>query len=288
MSQSHNNPGKQPGLIDSLRGLLRQRPRAHPRSSETGRQIIEAEQQRSPHIWKLVVQLVPIWVLLVVVILIEPSLPLRGAKAIIDQIGRWARGEPSITQVEPVFIIQGGEVPISTALPPPNWSLEIAPVFTPEVSHWSKEIGNWSTTYRIKPNLIATLIQIESCGNPLAVSQAGAQGLFQVMPLHFAEGENAFDAPTNAARGLLYFGQMLATANGDVGLALAAYNGGPSVFTSSPSEWPEETQGYQFWGSGIYEEAEQGMTESPTLLDWLDSGGDSLCKSAREALGLAP
>jgi len=288
MSGSQPPANKSPNLIDTVRGLFQKRPRAYTRNSETGREIIQQQRAESPNIWKLIIQLLPIWALLIVVVAIEPALPLRGAKAIINWTARLINGDAQSDQAEPVFIIEGGAVPISTALPPPNWSLDIAPVFTPEVSHWSKEIGNWSVSYRIKPNLIATLMQIESCGNPLAISPAGAQGLFQVMPLHFAEGENAFDPPTNAARGLLYFGQMLATANGDVGLALAAYNGGPSVFTSSPDEWPEETQGYQFWGSGIYEDAEQGLSESPTLLDWLDVGGDSLCQHAREALGITP
>ena len=39
----------------------------------------------------------------------------------------------------------------------------------------------------LDPDIIATIIQIESCGNPAARSTAGAQGLFQVMPFHFEE-----------------------------------------------------------------------------------------------------
>src|SRR5947207_12589835 len=57
---------------------------------------------------------------------------------------------------------------------------QIASIFTPEVLHWSPLISAWAAAYNVDPNLIATVIQIESCGNPSAVSPSGAQGLFQV------------------------------------------------------------------------------------------------------------
>ena len=125
----------------------------------------------------------------------------------------------------------------------------------------------------------------ESCGNPNAVSEQGAQGLFQVMPLHFAQDESPFDPDTNAQRGLQFFADMYAAANGDPGLTFAAYNAGSSVLEQSPSAWPEETQYYQFWGSGIFEEAERGLDQSPTLLEWLMAGGAELCNQAAEELG---
>src|SRR6516164_565375 len=55
---------------------------------------------------------------------------------------------------------------------------QLASVFTPEVMHWSPLIYAWASAYNVDPNLIATVIQIESCGNPNAVSNSGAQGLF--------------------------------------------------------------------------------------------------------------
>src|SRR5260221_12692591 len=63
-------------------------------------------------------------------------------------------------------------------------------VFTPQVQYWSPLIHAWAQAYHVDPNLIATVIQIESCGDPTAVSLAGAQGLFQVMPGHFGAGED--------------------------------------------------------------------------------------------------
>ncbi|HRE47854.1 MAG TPA: hypothetical protein PLD47_09015, partial [Aggregatilineales bacterium] len=51
----------------------------------------------------------------------------------------------------------------------------IAPTFTPEVQFWSPYILRWSATYGVDPNILATVIQIESCGHYLVSSPVGAQ-----------------------------------------------------------------------------------------------------------------
>ena len=248
---------------------------------------VKEEQNQPLSFWGWMLRFLPVWGLLIVILIVAPSLPIQAAKSVIGWIGNLFPDSPP-PSVEPVFIVENPEaIPPQSDLPTPNWSLEIASFFTPEVQYWRDSIARWSLTYRIRPNMIATLIQIESCGDPTVVSQAGAQGLFQVLPLHFAEGEDPFNPETNARRGLEYFAEMLANANGDPGLAFADYNGGPSVFYTSPAEWPRETQDYQFWGSGIYEEAEMDLRESPTLLEWLAAGGASLCQQAAITLGLS-
>ena len=157
----------------------------------------------------------------------------------------------------------------------------LSPVFTPEVQFWAEEISVWASSYQLDPNLIATVIQIESCGNASISSPAGAQGLFQVMPFHFAPGEDMLDVQTNARRGLEYLKTGLTLAGGDVGLALAGYNGGHGVISRAWSSWPVETQRYYTWGSGIYAETVSGV--SPTLETWLAAGGSALCARASES-----
>ena len=78
------------------------------------------------------------------------------------------------------------------------------PIFTPSVQHWGTQIVAWGHEYGIDPNLIATVMQIELCGDLSAGSSAGAQGLFQVMPFHFQDGQDHFDPETNAQVGLGY------------------------------------------------------------------------------------
>jgi soluble lytic murein transglycosylase-like protein len=162
----------------------------------------------------------------------------------------------------------------------------ISPIFTPEVQHWGKQIVGWAATYTLDPNLIATVMQIESCGNPQAVSGSEAQGLFQVMPFHFEAGEAMLDPEINARRGLTYLAEGLARAGDKPGLALAGYNGGHSLIDKFWSEWPAETQRYYYWGSGIYADVKAGGSTSPTLDEWLAAGGASLCERAKAELGI--
>jgi soluble lytic murein transglycosylase-like protein len=164
----------------------------------------------------------------------------------------------------------------------------LAPLFTPEVLYWEDQIISWSKKYAVDPNLVATIMQIESCGDPKATSHAGAAGLFQVMPFHFVNGENAYDPDTNARRGLGYLANVLNARQNDARLALAAYNGGLAGTSKSENLWPAETQRYTYWGSDIYKDALKGKKTSPRLQEWLNAGGASLCAQAANRLDLNP
>lgn len=162
----------------------------------------------------------------------------------------------------------------------------ISPVFSREVRHWEPQIAAWAADHGLDPDIVATIMQIESCGDPLALSHAGAHGLFQVMPFHFAAGEDLFDPDTNAFRGLSFYSEVLGMVDGNIGLGLAGYNGGPRTALSAWNSWPSETQRYYTWGTGIYEDAKAGLMESPTLAKWMAAGGSSLCQQAANRLGL--
>lgn len=164
-------------------------------------------------------------------------------------------------------------------------STSLSPIFTPEIHYWGPQIIRWAADYNLDPNLVATVMQIESCGNPDARSSAGAMGLFQVMPFHFSTFENPFDPDTNARRGMSYLRRSLIAAEGNPGLALAGYNGGISVISKPQSQWADETQRYLYWGSGIYSDAVNGATESPRLNEWL-SRASGMCNRARDKLNL--
>lgn len=160
----------------------------------------------------------------------------------------------------------------------------IAPLFTAEVQHWDSEIAEWSATYEIDANFIATIMQIESCGHPTVGSSAGAQGLFQVMPFHFETGENMHDPNTNAHRGLSYMQYCLGRTGGDHARALACYNGGHVTVNREYHQWAHETRRYYVWGFGIYVDAQNNQSTSQTLTDWLEAGGSNLCVRAAQAL----
>lgn len=169
----------------------------------------------------------------------------------------------------------------------PQVELQLSPIFMPSVQYWKDNLITWASDENLDPNLAATVMQIESCGNPNAHSGAGAMGLFQVMPFHFEANEKPYNPDTNALRGLGYLADGMAASGGHAGLALAGYNGGLGIINRSYEDWPYETQRYYRWGSGIYREASSGWESSPTLSAWLSAGGQSLCTSAEEALGIA-
>jgi soluble lytic murein transglycosylase-like protein len=162
----------------------------------------------------------------------------------------------------------------------------ISPIFTREVQHWSKDIVRWANAASIDPNLLAVVMQIESCGDPRALSRAGASGLFQVMPFHFHLGENPFNPDTNALRGTSYLARSLEAAGGNARLALAGYNGGIGVISRGEWNWSAETNRYVRFGAPIYEDAKKGVTSSPTLEEWYRQYGAGLCRQAGNRLGI--
>ena len=162
----------------------------------------------------------------------------------------------------------------------------LSPIFTEEVQHWANDIVRWASAASVDPNLAAVVMQIESCGDPRALSRSGAIGLFQVMPFHFHLGENPYNPDTNALRGMDYLSRSLTTGNGNARLALAGYNGGIGVISRSERNWPAETKRYVYYGAPIYEDARSGAVSSPMLEEWYGKYGAGLCNQAHKRLGL--
>ena len=180
------------------------------------------------------------------------------------------------------------EAAIESSAQSSNQSSSLAPFFAPSVLYWEDDIIRWADDFGIDPNLLATVMQIESCGDPHATSHAGAMGLFQVMPYHFAAGEDPYKPNINAKRGIGYLEKALQTYNSDIRLAFASYNGGIGTAAKAEIHWPQETIRYVHWGTGIYDEASKGKQNSTRLDEWMGAGGYSLCNQANEALGITP
>lgn len=83
----------------------------------------------------------------------------------------------------------------------------------------------------ISSPLLKALIHVESYFDPKAVSKKGALGLMQIMPqnLDLLEISDPFDPWQNIMGGARYLKSMLERFSGQLDLALAAYNAGPTA-----------------------------------------------------------
>jgi len=117
----------------------------------------------------------------------------------------------------------------------------------------TKKLGE---EFGVDSALINAIIKIESNFNPYAVSKAGAMGLMQLMPAT-AEGlgvEDPYDINQNLSGGIRLIKGLIESFDGDLKLALAAYNAGSARVKEYGGIPPiEETQNFVSKVLSIYD-----------------------------------
>lgn len=106
-----------------------------------------------------------------------------------------------------------------------NW--HTVPLYTRPFAQW---IAKAADEHQLDPALIRAVIHAESSFRPSAISRKGAVGLMQLMPATAKQlGVSDASVPEhNIAAGSRYLAGLLKQHNGELPLALAAYNAGSS------------------------------------------------------------
>ncbi len=107
----------------------------------------------------------------------------------------------------------------------------------------------------LAPRLVQAVVQVESGYNVKARSHKGAMGLMQLMPETARElnVSDAYDAEQNVRGGTTYLRRMLRKFSGNLTMALAAYNAGPTAVEKYGGVPPyRETRNYVRKVLGLY------------------------------------
>jgi hypothetical protein len=110
---------------------------------------------------------------------------------------------------------------------------------------FGREIRGAAKRYELDSLLLASIVEAESSFRPDAVSDKGALGLMQLMPLHFDATDQPLDPTVNLNLGARYLRELRNRYDGDLELALAAYHAGPGTIDRFGGFPPyRETQRY--------------------------------------------
>jgi soluble lytic murein transglycosylase-like protein len=100
-----------------------------------------------------------------------------------------------------------------------------------DITRYDHLIAKASQKYNVEPALIKAVIKAESNFNHRAVSPKGARGLMQLMPATASslQVQDSFHPENNIEGGVRYLRYLIKYFNGNLPLALAAYNAGENA-----------------------------------------------------------
>jgi len=133
-----------------------------------------------------------------------------------------------------------------------------------------------ATLYSVSPGLVRAIVETESGFDPLAVSQAGATGLMQLTPGTAGRlgVTDCFDVRQNLFAGTRHLRELLDAYDGDLTLAIAAYNAGKTAVA-------------RYGGVPPYPETREYVRRVAALALAHDAVPASLDPKASEPVGLA-
>ena len=200
----------------------------------------------------------------------------------------------SQSQIVPVEDVAGHRVFVNANMSG-NQPEEFGAAGSPSTSAASRRLGSQPHAIRqavqeeagrakVDPKLVRAIIQVESDGNPKAISSKGAQGLMQLIPATARRFgvDNPFDPSQNIHGGVTYLRYLLDLFKGNVPLTLAAYDAGEHRVIRTGGIPPiPETQNYVRKVTALYQasggsnglESSAGQPRTAAIYRFVDSSG---------------
>ena len=141
--------------------------------------------------------------------------------------------------------IPGPATPFNVALGQAQGQVRLRPASG--TAAYDDLIRKYAGQYGVDPAVVRAVMDAESDGNPRCTSNKGAMGLMQLMPEELKQYgiTDPYDPEQNIRGGVQQLSEKLRLFNGDLRLALAAYNAGSGAVRHHGGIPPyPETQGY--------------------------------------------
>jgi soluble lytic murein transglycosylase-like protein len=145
----------------------------------------------------------------------------------------------------------------------------VSPAPAPPATGIDEAIEQIAAQVSLQPQVIHSVIKVESNYNPFAISPKGAQGLMQLIPAtarRFGVA-NVFNPADNIQGGSKYLKYLLDLYGGNYALALAAYNAGEAAVARYGGVPPfPETRNYLILVARQLQEAQKAEAAKPKVI----------------------
>jgi soluble lytic murein transglycosylase-like protein len=209
------------------------------------------------------------------------NLRATAANSIPGSAPRSAAGSSAGTEIAGGCHARPGTAAAATVEEPPRapvWSRPASPSppptpepESPSATPYDGIIEEASKLYGVSADLLRAVIATESNFDPRAKSSAGARGLMQLTPVTLRQigmKIDPFDPQQNIFAGAKYLGLLLDRFDGNVSLALASYNAGPTAVRRHGGIPPyKETRGYVRKVQNLMADARAAAADETTAAD---------------------
>lgn len=159
-------------------------------------------------------------------------------------------------------------------------------ILNEKAGKFAEEIAQAAEKHEVDPELIKSIITVESCFRPGAYSRKEAAGLMQLIPVTAERfgAQDVFDPAENIDAGTRYLRYLLKRYKGSVTHAIAAYNAGENRIAKGQEEIAvpfRETRRYIGMVLNAYTKFSEDDKDAKLLLaKWRDRAGTRLTRKS--------